>query len=85
MAEAFTGNEALNLFEKVNPVLVILDLMLPALSGEEVCQRLRKRSPVPIIMLTAKVEEEDILKGLDLGTDDFVMKPFNPRQLVARV
>ncbi len=82
---AFTSNEALDLFEKVNPVLVILDLMLPDISGEEVCRRLRRRSRVPIIMLTAKVEEEDILKGLGLGADDYVTKPFSPRQLVARV
>lgn len=83
--EAFTGSEALDLFEKVNPVLIILDLMLPDISGEEVCRRLRNRSRVPIIMLTAKVEEEDILKGLGLGADDYVTKPFSPRQLVARV
>lgn len=83
--EAFTGSEALDLFEKVNPVLIILDLMLPDISGEEVCRRLRKRSRVPIIMLTAKVEEEDVLKGLGLGADDYITKPFSPRQLVARV
>lgn len=85
VAEAFTGSEALELFEKTNPSLVILDLMLPDFSGEEVCRRLRKRSRVPIIMLTAKVEEEDILNGLGLGADDYVTKPFSPRQLVARV
>lgn len=82
---AFSGSQALDLFEKVNPTLVILDLMLPDINGEEVCRRLRKRSRVPIIMLTAKVEEEDILNGLGLGADDYVMKPFSPRQLVARV
>ncbi len=85
VAEAFTGSEALDLFEKINPVLVILDLMLPDISGEEVCRRLRNRSRVPVIMLTAKVEEEDILKGLGLGADDYVTKPFSPRQLMARV
>jgi DNA-binding response OmpR family regulator len=82
---AFTGSEALEQFEKTNPALVVLDLMLPDISGEEVCQRLRKRSRVPVIMLTAKVEEEDILNGLGLGADDYVTKPFSPRQLVARV
>ena len=82
---AFTGSEALDLFEKTNPVLVILDLMLPDISGEEVCRRLRNRSRVPVIMLTAKVEEENILNGLGLGADDYVTKPFSPRQLVARV
>lgn len=85
VSEAFTGREALDSFEKENPALIILDLMLPDISGEEVCRRLRKRSRVPIIMLTAKVEEEDILIGLGLGADDYVTKPFSPRQLVARV
>lgn len=83
--EAGNGKEALELFERVQPSLIILDLMLPDLSGEEVCQILRRKSRVPIIMLTAKVEEEDILKGLGLGADDYVTKPFSPRQLVARV
>lgn len=82
---AFNGRQALEIFEKENPSLIILDLMLPDLSGEEICRTIRKRSSVPIIMLTAKVEEEDILKGLDIGADDYVTKPFSPRQLVARV
>lgn len=83
--EAYNGKQALQLFEKVNPSLVILDLMLPDVPGEEVCKRLRKKSRVPIIMLTAKIEEEDILKGLDIGADDYMTKPFSPRQLVARI
>jgi DNA-binding response OmpR family regulator len=83
--EAYNGKEALDKFEKVNPDLIILDLMLPDISGEEICQTLRKKSRVPIIMLTAKVEEEDVLKGLNIGADDYVTKPFSPRQLVARV
>jgi len=83
--EAYSGREALSKFEKHNPCLVILDLMLPDISGEEVCQTLRKKSRVPVIMLTAKVDEEDILKGLNIGADDYVTKPFSPRQLVARV
>ncbi|HHY82786.1 MAG TPA: response regulator transcription factor [Clostridiales bacterium] len=83
--EAYNGKEALDKFEKENPALVILDLMLPDMAGEQVCQELRKKSRVPIIMLTAKIEEEDILKGLKIGADDYVTKPFSPRQLVARV
>ena len=83
--EAYDGKQVLKLFEKVNPSLVILDLMLPDMTGEDICRQIRKQSRVPIIMLTAKVEEEDILKGLDIGADDYITKPFSPRQLVARV
>ncbi|AUS97389.1 DNA-binding response regulator [Clostridium thermosuccinogenes] len=83
--EAYNGKEALDKFEKENPALIILDLMLPDMNGEEICKALRKKSRVPIIMLTAKVEEEDVLKGLNIGADDYVTKPFSPRQLVARV
>jgi DNA-binding response OmpR family regulator len=79
------GVEALELFEKARPALVILDLMLPDLSGEEICRRLRSRSRVPIIMLTAKSADADAVKGLGLGADDYVTKPFSPRQLLARV
>lgn len=83
--KAYNGKEALAVF-KCRPLsLILLDLMLPDLSGEEVCRTIRKTSRVPIIMLTAKVEEESILKGLDLGADDYVTKPFSPRQLMARV
>lgn len=82
---AFNGRQALEMYEKVNPSLIILDLMLSDLSGEEICKTLRRRSSVPIIMLTAKVEEEDVLRGLDIGADDYVTKPFSPKQLVARV
>lgn len=83
--EAYNGKQVLELFEKVNPSLLILDLMLPDMTGEDICRQIRKQSRVPIIMLTAKVEEEDILKGLDIGADDYITKPFSPRQLVARV
>lgn len=83
--EAYRGGTALELFEQFMPSLVVLDLMLPDISGEEICRTLRKRSRVPIIMLTAKIEEEDILKGLKIGADDYITKPFSPRQLVARV
>jgi len=79
------GEEALQVFEKERPDLVILDLMLPDFSGEDVCRKLRARSRVPIIMLTAKVEDSDAVKGLQLGADDYVTKPFSPRQLIARV
>ena len=83
--EAYNGKQAFELFEKVSPSLVVLDLMLPDITGEEICRSLRKKSRVPIIMLTARIEEEDILKGLDIGADDYITKPFSPRQLVARV
>ncbi len=79
------GQEALDLFAQIHPALIILDLMLPDMSGEEICRRLRKKSRVPIIMLTAKIEEQDIITGLDIGADDYVTKPFSPRQLIARV
>ncbi|HYE83616.1 MAG TPA: response regulator transcription factor [Clostridia bacterium] len=82
---AYSGNEAMELFERVNPKLIVLDLMLPDMSGEDICRSIRKKSRVPIIMLTAKVEEESILNGLGIGADDYVTKPFSPRQLVARV
>ncbi|MCB1016001.1 MAG: response regulator transcription factor [Acidimicrobiales bacterium] len=67
------------------PDLVVLDLMLPGLDGYEICRRLRERLPVPVIMLTARGEETDRLLGLELGADDYVAKPFSPRELVARV
>lgn len=83
--QAETGRQALEVFQKVNPHLVVLDLMLPDMTGEEVCQRIRRISPVPIIMLTAKVAEEDLLNGLRLGADDYLTKPFSPRELMARI
>jgi DNA-binding response OmpR family regulator len=82
---AYTGKAALDLFDRFVPVLVVLDLMLPDITGENVCRAIRKKSRVPIIMMTARVEEESILNGLELGADDYVTKPFSPRQLVARV
>ena len=82
---AFNGKDALTTFDNVDPALVILDLMLPDITGEEICVKLRKRSRVPIIMLTARSDEESILRGLDIGADDYVTKPFSPKQLVARV
>lgn len=82
---AFDGEQALDQFEKMNPDLVILDLMLPKLSGEQVCSMIRKKSMIPIIMLTAKVTEKDKINGLNIGADDYIVKPFSPRELVARV
>ncbi len=79
------GQEGLRLARESHPDLIVLDLMLPALSGLEVCRLVREESSVPIIMLTARVEEEDRLAGLDLGADDYVSKPFSPRELAARV
>jgi DNA-binding response OmpR family regulator len=87
---AKTGREGLALFEKnVSPPeylsLILLDLMLPDLPGEIFCRRVREVSDIPIIMITAKVDEESIVRGLNLGADDYVCKPFSPRQLMARV
>lgn len=79
------GKEALEIFQKKPIAFIILDLMLPGMSGEEVCQIVRKQSRVPIIMLTAKIQEEDVLNGLDIGADDYVMKPFSIKQLYARM
>jgi len=85
VSSAASAREAYEKFEKEDPSLVILDWMLPDIPGEEICRTLRRRSRVPVIMLTAKVEEENILQGLKSGADDYVTKPFSPRQLVARV
>jgi len=82
---ASDGNEALRLARENHPDLIVLDLMLPGISGLEVCRILREKSDVPIIMLTALTTDEDRLKGLDLGADDYVTKPFSPRELAARV
>lgn len=85
VSTAFDGEEAIEQFAKVQPNLVILDLMLPKMDGLEVCRELRKTSAVPIIMLTAKDSEIDKVLGLELGADDYVTKPFSNRELVARV
>lgn len=82
---AYDGAEALSLFKKENPDLIVLDLMLPEVDGFEVCRRIRKGSEVPIIMLTARSEDIDKILGLELGADDYVTKPFNPRELTARI
>lgn len=82
---ASEGFEGLRLAREARPDLVVLDLMLPGLDGMEVCRILREESDVPIVMLTARVEEEDRLAGLDLGADDYITKPFSPRELAARI
>ena len=82
---AADGKEALAQVQATRPALVVLDLMLPELDGWEVCRRLRAESDLPIIMLTARSDDVDKIVGLELGADDYVTKPFNPRELVARV
>ena len=82
---AATGLEAVQVFSDSNPDLVLLDIMLPGLSGIEVCRQIRAQSGVPIIMLTAKGETEDVVLGLEAGADDYVVKPHNGAELVARV
>jgi DNA-binding response OmpR family regulator len=82
---AFDGQEAIKLTEQHKPIFVILDLMLPLVDGWEVCRHIRRSSDVPILMLTARGEEIDRVSGLTLGADDYVVKPFSPRELVARV
>ena len=82
---ASDGPESLGVARRERPDLVVLDLMLPGLSGWDVCRSLRAESRVPIIMLTARDEDADKIVGLELGADDYVTKPFNPRELVARV
>jgi DNA-binding response OmpR family regulator len=79
------GRDALGAAAETWPDLVVLDLMLPGIDGFEVCRRLRSRGPVPVIMLTARGDEEDRIVGLELGADDYVVKPFSPRELTARV
>ncbi len=79
------GPSAWAVFQQEKPVLVVLDLMLPGISGEEICRRIRNAGETPVIMLTARSEETDKIIGLKLGADDYVTKPFSPRELVARV
>src|SRR5256886_11447864 len=82
---AATGSEALSQVAAQEPSLIVLDLMLPDIDGIEVCRRIRKASDVPILMLTARDEDVDKIIGLEVGADDYMTKPFNPRELVARV
>lgn len=82
---ATDGIAGLSLAREAQPDLIILDLMLPGMDGLEICRILRQESDVPIVMLTARADEEDRLAGLDLGADDYVIKPFSPRELAARI
>ena len=79
------GNDALLKLSSAKPSLIVLDLMLPDINGFEVCREIRKKSDIPILMLTARKEDVDKIVGLELGADDYLTKPFNPRELVARV
>jgi len=85
VASATDGLEALDMILDDEPGLIVLDLMLPGLDGLEICRRVRAQSDVPIIMLTARSEDIDKIVGLELGADDYLTKPFNPRELVARI
>jgi DNA-binding response OmpR family regulator len=82
---AANGAEALASVQKEQPSLIVLDLMLPDIDGIEICRRIRQRSEIPILMLTARDEDVDKIIGLEVGADDYMTKPFNPRELVARV
>jgi two-component system, OmpR family, alkaline phosphatase synthesis response regulator PhoP len=81
----FTGTEGLRLARENEPDLIVLDIMLPEIDGLQVCRTIRNESDVPIIMLTARITEQDKITGLDLGADDYVIKPFSPRELAARI
>ena len=85
VSEAFNGKQAVQKLRDVNPDLILLDIMMPDLDGFEVLEMVREISNVPVIMLTAKGEEDDRVRGLELGADDYVTKPFSPRELVSRV
>ena len=79
------GAEAVDTFRSVRPDLILLDLMLPGMDGIEICTRIRAESGVPIIMLTARTDTADVVRGLESGADDYIVKPFNPKELVARI
>ncbi|PKQ28670.1 MAG: hypothetical protein CVT63_01430 [Candidatus Anoxymicrobium japonicum] len=83
--EASDGEAALELFREERPDLVVLDILMPRMDGFEFCRRVRQTSRTPIIILSAKLEEDDKLEGLGLGADDYMTKPFSPRELVARI
>lgn len=83
--EAGDGAEAIVKVQQVKPSMVLLDIMMPVMDGLEVCRQVRKISTIPIILLTARAEDEDRIMGLEIGADDYITKPFNPREVVARV
>lgn len=82
---AYDGEEALQKFEEEKPDLVVLDVMLPKIDGFEICRRIRETTILPVILLTARKEDEDVIHGLELGADDYMTKPFRPRELALRV
>ena len=82
---AYDGEQALKMQKEYNPVLILLDVMMPKINGYDVCRQIRQTSNVPIIMVTAKSEEADRILGLDIGADDYVVKPFSPREVMTRV
>ncbi len=83
--QAYDGLSALDLFYEYTPDLIILDLMIPKLMGEEVCRKIRESSNVPIVMLTAKSSEDSMIEGIDIGADDYLTKPFSMRELITRI
>lgn len=85
VTEAADGADAILKVQQLKPAMVILDIMMPVLDGLEACKQIRRISKVPVIMLTARAEDEDRIMGLELGADDYIPKPFNPREVVARV
>ena len=85
VVQAVDGEQALQRWERETPDLVLLDANMPKMNGFEVCRRIRQASTTPVIMLTARDDEEDILQGLELGADDYVTKPFSAKQLIARI
>jgi len=82
---AYDGQQAIEMFENHRPDMIVLDLMMPRMSGTDVCRTIRQTSSIPIIMLTAKGEEIDRILGLELGADDYIVKPFSPREVLARI
>ena len=82
---ARSGEEALALFDAADPVIILLDIMLPGIDGLEVCRRIRRVSKVPILMITARDEDADRILGLDIGADDYIVKPFSPGEVMARI
>jgi DNA-binding response OmpR family regulator len=85
VVQAYTGNDALQLWKKENPDLMVLDVNIPYPDGFSVCETIRRHNDTPIIFLSVRCDEDDIIKGLDVGADDYITKPFSPRQLMARV
>jgi len=82
---AYDGEQALKMWKEYNPCIILLDVMMPKMNGYDVCKQIRQTSNVPIIMVTAKTEEADRIMGLDYGADDYVIKPFSPREVMTRI